>query len=261
MGVIVFEFASFTLSEVIRCGAALRSCGGADRMEEISNRVVHYLYNSFIDRSTNERSSVAVNFYKTCRYSLLDTSLRDFVHDALSPSPVSPDTRGLVLLASVGTHPASHATELRGQRVLPLTSPELAMRFPLMAQLALQLGLPVADGVRQDTTLMLYRALSTYNVVYLAETTGSQYYTGQETLDAPYEVSNVKSILGFGGVLPSGDLFAVMIFSCVFIPIETARMFNTLALCVNSAILPYDGLPDRLVKSRQSRDIGSPDEA
>ena len=53
----------------------------------------------------------------------------------------------------------------------------------------------------------------------------------------------IKSVLGFGGVLPPGDLFAVIMFSRVPVPRETADLFRNLALSVKLAILPFSRGP------------------
>jgi hypothetical protein len=47
--------------------------------------------------------------------------------------------------------------------------------------------------------------------------------------------------LGFGGMLPSGNLFVVILFSKVYIPRETADMFRPLSLSVRLAVLPFEG--------------------
>jgi len=47
-------------------------------------------------------------------------------------------------------------------------------------------------------------------------------------------------VLGFGGLLPSGNLFAIILFLKVQIPHSTAQMFSTLALNVKTALLAFD---------------------
>ncbi len=53
----------------------------------------------------------------------------------------------------------------------------------------------------------------------------------------------VRSVLGFGGVLPRGELFAVIVFARIPLPPETAEMFKPLALSVKLAILPFANGP------------------
>ncbi|MEW5957210.1 MAG: hypothetical protein AB1801_05780, partial [Chloroflexota bacterium] len=49
----------------------------------------------------------------------------------------------------------------------------------------------------------------------------------------------IKSVLGFGGILPSGNLFAIIIFSKAPISRETADMFKPLALNVKMVVLAF----------------------
>ena len=53
--------------------------------------------------------------------------------------------------------------------------------------------------------------------------------------------AGVQSVLGFGGVLSSGDLFVVILFAKVHIPHETSDQAKRLALDVKSALEPFVG--------------------
>ena len=79
-----------------------------------------------------------------------------------------------------------------------------------------------------------------YNVFYVPEAIGSQYVPVQEEFVIPF---GIRSVLGFGGILPSGNLFAIIMFSRVRIEPDTAEMFKTLALSAKVAILPFVGKP------------------
>jgi hypothetical protein len=46
-------------------------------------------------------------------------------------------------------------------------------------------------------------------------------------------------VLGFGGMLFTGDLFAVILFSTVHVPQSAAERFKTLALDVKSAFARF----------------------
>ena len=50
--------------------------------------------------------------------------------------------------------------------------------------------------------------------------------------------TGIKSVLGFGGILTSGGLFAVIMFSKVAIPQENADIFLGLAPVVKEAVEP-----------------------
>ena len=50
----------------------------------------------------------------------------------------------------------------------------------------------------------------------------------------------IKSVLGFGGLLPSGNLFAVIMFSKVPIGADAASMFRSISLSVTQVLLPFE---------------------
>ena len=54
-------------------------------------------------------------------------------------------------------------------------------------------------------------------------------------------VFSLLSVLGFGGLLPDGNLFVVILFARAYIPHETAELFKTLALSAKLAVLPFVG--------------------
>jgi hypothetical protein len=66
---------------------------------------------------------------------------------------------------------------------------------------------------------------------------GSPYVPAQREFVIPY---GVKSVVGFGGLLPTGDLFAVILFTRVDVPRESAELFKTLALSTKLAMVSVE---------------------
>jgi len=64
------------------------------------------------------------------------------------------------------------------------------------------------------------------------EAVGSPYIPAQKEFVIAH---GVRSVVGFGGVLSTGDLFAVIMFAKVSIPRETADAVKALALSVKEA--------------------------
>ena len=50
-------------------------------------------------------------------------------------------------------------------------------------------------------------------------------------------------MLGFGGLLPGGNVFAVLMFTRVAVPRSTAEMFRNIALNAKLALLSCTELP------------------
>jgi hypothetical protein len=77
-------------------------------------------------------------------------------------------------------------------------------------------------------------------VFHVAEALGSPFVPAQDPFVKRH---GVRSVLGFGGMLPTGDLFTVILFTRVPVPRATAELFKPLALSTKLAILPFVGNP------------------
>ena len=106
----------------------------------------------------------------------------------------------------------------------------------MIMQLLRQLGVEAGSVLQDRDRCLVDWDQQTFNVFHVAEAIGSPYIPAQAEFVIPY---SVRSVLGFGGVLPGHDLFAVILFSRVPIPRSTAELFRPLALCVKIALLPF----------------------
>jgi hypothetical protein len=107
----------------------------------------------------------------------------------------------------------------------------------MVGQLIQQLGLEVNTVLRPDPAVVMDMAQTTYNVFLIPEAAGSRYVPAQDDFVIPF---GVRSVLGFGGILPSGNLFAIIMFSKVTVSPQTADLFRSLALSIKIAILSFD---------------------
>lgn len=230
----------FTLRDMVEYSSALRSMGsGAGSMEETADRIIHYLYDHMTDEKTGNRNCVLVRFFKTHRYGDLDPELQEFANGILKGRPPSPDMKCLVLLASAGTEPEWHSRKnSKGHKAIPLPSEHFIEAFPMVRQLIQQMGLELNTVLRPDPSVVLDMAQTTYNVFCIPEAVGSSYVPAQEDFVIPF---GVRSVIGFGGMLPSGNLFVIILFSRETVPRGIADLFRTLPLSVKIAILPFDG--------------------
>lgn len=235
-----FEFQTFDLLDMVQCGAGLRrAASGADSMEDAARSVVEFLHDNFDDGETGERACPLIRFYKTHALSGLEPDTRAFVLQRFGDRlPDGRDVKCLTLLASVGFE-ADWNDRLRSSshRAIPLPSVEVVEQAPMIAQLIEQFGVDLKAllGVGADDVL-IDRAERDYNVFHVQMAEGSPHIPAQDDFVVPY---GIRSVLGFGGVLPSGELFAVIMFSRVDIPQETADLFRSVALSVELAVLPF----------------------
>lgn len=234
------DIADFTLKDMVEVSAALRSMGsGAASMEEVSDKIVHYLYDHLTEKDGKGNACALVRLFKTHPYADLNDSMQTFASNIMRAPPVSDKMKCLVLLASAGMLPEWNSRkQSAGHKAIPLPSEHFIESFPMITQLIQQLGLEVNTLLQPDPAVVMDMAQKTYNVFLIPDAVGSRYVPDQNDFVIPFKV---QSVLGFGGILPSGNLFAIILFSKVKLSRQTADMFRSLALSVKIAILPFDG--------------------
>jgi len=125
-----------------------------------------------------------------------------------------------------------------GHKAIPLPSVELVQKFPMISNLVKQFGLELTTVLNPDPTCLQDIEEKTYNVFHVPEARGSAYIPAQEEFVIPY---GIRSVLGFGGLLPSGDLFATIMFSKIPVTAAVADLFRPLTLSVKIGLLQHDG--------------------
>ena len=234
------DIGNFTLKDMAECSGALRRMGvGASSMEATAERIVRYLYDHFLDGKTGRQAFVLARLFKTHPYSELDEELAGHAGKMIGmPSPPA-SMKCLVLLATAGVKAEWNSRrKSEGHQAIPLPSEQFVNRLPMVRQLVQQLGLEIKTLLQPDPKVILDLAQGSYNVFYIADAVGNEYVPAQEEFVIPF---GVRSVIGFGGVLPSGNLYATILFSRVRVSPETAEMFKTLALSAGIALLPFVG--------------------
>jgi hypothetical protein len=183
------------------------------------------------------RACALVRFYKTHPYSDLPTDLQRFAAAQLGDAVPRSDMRCLTLLASAGIEEEWNSRHTsRGHKAIPLASAEMVRGAPMVARLIEDLGLDVesvvsggAPAPRGDTR--------TYEVFHVESAPGSPHIPAQKEFVERY---GICSVVGFGGLLRSGELFTIILFSRERIPVRSAARFRTIALDVRSALFAFD---------------------
>ncbi len=217
-------------------GDGLRGLTGAsDSMEDAANRVVSFLYDELEDDEGGP-AAVLVRLYKTHPFGTLPPALQTFARAALEHEP-EPEVRCLALLATHGELPAwNDAAQSVGHRAIPLPSREFVERLPMVAALVDQLGLGLDELVRPEPHRIVELSQRTYGVFHVPVALGSPFVPAQAEFVVPCGIS---SAFGFGGVLFTGDFFAVVVFSRVPVSAEVADRLRVLSLGVRVALLHF----------------------
>ena len=235
------NLSQFGLVEVLRCATGFRSAlRDAPTMETAATRACRFLYDELVGPD-HTRACALVRCYKTHAYNGLDADVQRFANGFLEPSTrPRPEMKCLTLLATVGDEPAwNDRRASRGHLAIPLLSPQMIESAPMVAQLIRQFGLQLTDVVQPSPNVMRDLEGKTYGVFHIQDAQGSPYIPAQKEFVEPHRIS---SVVGFGGSLKSGDLFAIILFSRVPIDVAAAERFRSLALDVKAHFFRFDAL-------------------
>lgn len=226
-----YDLTQFDLSDMLQCGKALRLLAReSSTLEAIAARTVRHLYEECRDKATGARQCTLVRFYKTHVFGKLDKQLQQFATKTAGDAHLTPETRCLTLIASAGEHPSwNDRRKSKGHQAIPLLSVEMIERAPMISQLMKEFGVQLADVVKVPQGPAIVESVqgSTYNVFHVEDAMGSPFIPAQKEFVEPY---NVKSVIGFGGSMAMGELFAVVMFTKVAIDRANARRFRNVAL-------------------------------
>jgi anti-sigma regulatory factor (Ser/Thr protein kinase) len=227
------NLSAWRLTDAVRACSYLRTCtADAVSMEAAARSIIRYFRSAFTDPSTGKSAFVLARLFKTEEFCNLPAELRERARSVAGE--VTPKSRFLTLIATDGDELAwRDRRQSRAHQLLPLLSPEAVEKAPMVSALARELGVGVDAFVHGAAEADTLRA--DFDVFHVEDAAGSPHLPGQEFV----REHGVQSVLGFGGLLPSGHVFAVVLFSRLRIPEETARLFRTIALSVKLGLLPH----------------------
>ena len=232
------DLTHFDLAEALRCRRVVRGAASdAATMDVAAQRICQALYDELRTDDLRTPACVMVRCYKTHGFGALPADLQRYVLETLGDFPVHDAMRCLVLLGSVGARPEWNSPrQSRGHRAIALPTADVVDRAPMIAQLFKQLGVPIEGVVAPSPDLVRALAGKTYGVFHVKDALGSPFIPAQ----AEFVVRHgVRSVVGFGGTVTNGDLFAVIVFSRVAISESTADRFRALALEVKSSLFLF----------------------
>jgi hypothetical protein len=241
------DLADFTVGAMLRAGIAIRRLlRGSERLEDAAQLLTRYLYDQCIVGTSGERACALVRFYKTHAYGNLEPALQEFARAQLGGSEPGDALRCLTLIATSGDEAAWNSRhESRGHQAIPLPTAEAVRAAPMVMRLIEELGLDIeavvsgaaASGAAARSASNRPADARSYDVFHVEDALGSPHIPAQGTFVIPHRIA---SVVGFGGLLRSGEMFAVILFSRVRIPARSAARFRTIALDVRSALFKFD---------------------
>lgn len=225
----------FDVDGLVACSDALRALGDeATDMEQVARLAVGFLRDELVT-AEGLPACALVRFYKTHPLHDLTPELQAFARQ-LHSGELDEDVRCLTLLASAGSEAAwNDPAQSVGHRAIPLAGRAALEQSPMIANLVGDLGIDADFVVRPDPTEIVERHHQDYGVFHVEDARGSSAVPAQEFV----ERYGIESVVGLGGVLPSGDLFAVILFTTVPVSADVADLLRSLSLAVKAAIVRH----------------------
>ncbi len=236
----MFDLSQFGLSEAMLVGATLRRLGkGSASLEAASQRIAQFFCDQFTDGATGKSSFVLARCYETFSLRALPSDVARFARSIFPNQSLDDGTQCLTLLGTFGDERSwQDRKSSHGHQAIPLANDKTLTALPMVARLTEALGLHAAEMVRPDPAFLIEKDREGFNVFHVEEALGSPYIPAQERFVQGF---GVRSVVGFGFVMPPAHVFATILFARQHISAETAELFKTLALSLKLALLPLAG--------------------
>lgn len=224
---------AFGVDELESASAVLRTAGAHEgTMLEAAERVVGLLHDGLVVAG-GAPACPLVRLYLTRRLDKLDQARQDFAR--ARSFGVQPEHRCLTLLASRGALPDwNDPLRSTGHLAIPLGSAAAIASLPMVSSMFEQLGVSPGEVLGSDQGDRLRVHHRDFEVFHVPDAAASPMIPDQ----AFVADHGIASVVGLGGGLPSGDLFAVVLFSSVPIDARTAELMRPLGVAVKAALVP-----------------------
>lgn len=225
-----------SVDDIVRLNTAARDVA-RDRtsMAEAAQAMSELLFRELQTDGAKPAAALA-RIYLTSRYGTLPTDLQA-VARSHTGTPLPASAPCLTLLGTAGSRPEwCDPARSRAHRAIPLSSTSgVATEAPMIAGLMSQLGVSIDEIVelaQEDALGMHHRD---YGIFFVEDARSSPLIP---TKDFVHD-EGVRSVVGCGGALPSGEIFAFILFAKVTIDDGVASLFRTLAYGIKAALIPY----------------------
>lgn len=229
------DLTKFSIADMLEVGAQLRRCCTEARsLEAVAARIVKFLYNDLRDHH-GARACALVRFFLTHPYDHTPPEYQKFARSVIGDHPPSGDTRCLNVLAGAGVEPEWNFPVDAGEILAPPSDRRLGVPMGMVARVLQQFDADVASKSQCDSQ-SLPNHENRAAVFHVSDARASDHVPADFV-----EHYDIRSVLGFGGLVVSGDVFAVLMFTTVPVSPETAELFEPLALSTKTAMTSFHG--------------------
>jgi hypothetical protein len=212
-----------------------RLAKNAPSTEVLADSLTRTIFEQLTTEPDEEKACALVRLFRTVQYQDLNTELKKRAR-TMFPK-VSATSRFLVLLGTSGFNLAWNSRKTsNGHQLIPLLSAEMIAKTPMIARLFSQLGIEISTLLSASSSKIDFAdpADRDYNMFFVSDARGSQFIPSQSEFVIP---CGIRSVVGYGSLLPNGEFYAVIMFFRVLLPETALKRFSSLALSTTIALL------------------------
>jgi hypothetical protein len=224
---------TLSVDDVVELTGSIRDVAAAcHTMAHAAQEITNHLREVLVG-DAGDPACALVRLYTTARGRAVPENLATRAR-ASGDAPPGPS---LLLMGTSGTRPEWNDRRLSvSHAIIPLDRADvLADRAPMIAGLLGELGVDVdtfLDLTEGDASLIQHQE---YGIFHVERAEGSRLIPAQDFVAD----HRIRSVVGCGGGLPSGEVFVLVLFTLVDIEAATAALFRTLAFGAKAALVPF----------------------
>lgn len=227
----------FSVDDLVACGRVVREIAvGVPDMTAAADLIAGYLMDTLTTADGGPACGV-LHLHRTQAFRTLPSRLQALGREA-APD-VEDNTVCLVHLGSRESVPTLPKTA--SDWVRPFTPNEITAQ-PIILRLLAALGVDletIKDPARVLAQRMQHHSLN----VYLEHDLASGELIPDGDARSAIASSGLRSLVALGGILPSGDLLVVSLFSIVHVDEHVADLLRSLGTSIKAALIPYTYKP------------------
>lgn len=233
---LVHDLEQFSIKSMTECGVALRKAGvGKTSMDGVAEQTLNYMCSTLTFADRADGACALARFFVTQRFSQLPKELKRKLHSKQTSE--DPDPNCLLLLSSRGIKSEWNEQHCgQSEQVIVLPSGDALSEYPMLAEVTAQLDMPI-ENIQAHAVFISEHNNDNYYAFYIPDALSTSSIPAQDEFVIP---NGVRSVVGYGGSLPSGCVFMVVLFLRVVISRQVALAFRPFALNTKIALLPFD---------------------
>ncbi|MFT4579333.1 MAG: PAS domain S-box-containing protein [Nitrospinales bacterium] len=216
---------SLTFKNIVEISDLLKSeTKGLSSLEEVCQCLTRLLCQIFSD--SNDNSELALcRIFKSCSFDDFLPELQKNICENSNENRLK-ETKYLTLLGTFGEKKEwCSITKSKNHKAIPLTDQQTIQKLPMVSALFNQIGFNISQTQESGSLEFLKKEDKEFGLFIVEEAERNPVIPNQKDFVIPF---GVKSVLGFGGLFATGNIFSVLLFSKKRISPEKAEIFHSL---------------------------------